>query len=779
MKKVFVLSAKIFSLISVCLSFMLFLAACGGGGGGAAGASIPASEYTTHNPGGYTGGGSSGGTNSGSSNGTISGSTPLNVISYIYNGQTYTSVEALKNAIAENAQEGQFTIPFTCTTAGGGTENRTARITKTVNGNNTEILIEHQYKATINVSGGSPVELTYYKNDGISSSTIANALGLSDDTVGDVTFPIQSIVIDGTAYPPGSAITTNGDISFTSVSANYAKWGISSTGQIEFSSALTSGETVVINAQNIHTINIPTDRQVNLNLSDATFQNNKVPSDFIPNTPSQKNNLTGIVLPNGITEISDNAFSLCENLTSVNIPRTVQTLGWAAFDACSSLSSVTFEQPSSLTEIGEAAFYHTALSGSITLPQGVETIGDQAFYWCDSLTSVTIPNTVETIGMNAFEKCSNMITLDIPANSQLQTIGQSAFKGTGLSSVTLPASVTTVAQSAFTNCNSLTSVTINGSPTLGKEAFKNATTGSVIEVTFNGMPFLESTGTSNSPFGSDFKAILKSGAPSAIEYASSLKDIVFDFNGNVDNMGYTSGFSNWTNLERLEARSGIANIADRAFENFHNLETVIIQNGIIRSEAFKGCDGLSTLTLGEGVTQLSNSAFNGCINLQEVELPASAVNIQNTVFEGCGNLTVTMKTFPTNAGTGRFSGITGDFTLIFKPVNAQMEIKSIMDNLTSVTGLGNFFGSSSGYPGGNLRIVFDRSDGGTFKINGGTFSSSYFPSTAVFEFIENPPSTGFIFDSGSCFKNSASGVVTSNGNPVSNLTWDSGTVSWQ
>ena len=107
-----------------------------------------------------------------------------------------------------------------------------------------------------------------------------------------------------------------------------------------------------------------------------------------------------------------------------------------------------------------------------------------------------------------------------------------------------------------------------------------------------------------------------------------------------------------------------------------------------------------------------------------------------------------------------------------------MEIKSIMDNLTSVTGLGNFFGSSSGYPGGNLRIVFDRSDGGTFKINGGTFSSSYFPSTAVFEFIDNPPSTEFVFDSGACFKNSASGVVNSNGNTISTLTCDSGTSSW-
>ncbi|MBP5793698.1 MAG: hypothetical protein J6W46_08685, partial [Spirochaetaceae bacterium] len=130
-------------LIPIMLLFSFILFSCGGGGGGAAGASIPDSEYTTHNPHGWGGGSGSGsgsGGNGGSNNGTIMGGTPLTVTGYTYNGQTYTSVEELRNAIAENAPEGQFTIPFTCTVAGGGSETRTARITKTVSGNDTEIL---------------------------------------------------------------------------------------------------------------------------------------------------------------------------------------------------------------------------------------------------------------------------------------------------------------------------------------------------------------------------------------------------------------------------------------------------------------------------------------------------------------------------------------------------------------------------------------------------------------------------------------------------------------
>ena len=191
MKKVFVLSAKIFSLTSICLCLILFLAACGGGGGG--GASLPDSEYTTHNTGGWGGGGGSGGGgNSGSSNGTITGSTPLNVTEYTYNGQTYTSVEALKNAIAETAPASQFSIPFTCTNASNETETRTARITKTVSGNNTEILIEHQYMASVTVNE-TPLTIPFYYNDGISLADIAAALG--NETVGSGSDEVVFVVV--------------------------------------------------------------------------------------------------------------------------------------------------------------------------------------------------------------------------------------------------------------------------------------------------------------------------------------------------------------------------------------------------------------------------------------------------------------------------------------------------------------------------------------------------------------------------------------------------------
>ncbi|MBR1550524.1 MAG: leucine-rich repeat domain-containing protein [Bacteroidales bacterium] len=48
-----------------------------------------------------------------------------------------------------------------------------------------------------------------------------------------------------------------------------------------------------------------------------------------------------------------------------------------------------------------------------------------------------------------------------------------------------------------------------------------------------------------------------------------------------------------------------------------------------------GCTGLSSVTVGNGVTWLGNSAFNGCSGLQSVVIPATVDTVGLRVFEGC------------------------------------------------------------------------------------------------------------------------------------------------
>ena len=62
------------------------------------------------------------------------------------------------------------------------------------------------------------------------------------------------------------------------------------------------------------------------------------------------NDITNIVIGNGVTSIGRNAFRRCSSLISVTIPSSVTSIGEYAFVECSSLPSVTV--PNSVTSIG-------------------------------------------------------------------------------------------------------------------------------------------------------------------------------------------------------------------------------------------------------------------------------------------------------------------------------------------------------------------------------------------------------------------------------------------
>lgn len=113
--------------------------------------------------------------------------------------------------------------------------------------------------------------------------------------------------------------------------------------------------------------------------------------------------------------------------------------------------------PSSVTSIGEDAFFNCTGLTSVTFPSGITSIGDWAFYGCTGLTSVTIPDGVTTIGRYVFSRCSGLTSVTVPGN--VTSIESSAFsKCTGLTSITIPASVTSIKLFAFDGCTALKNV---------------------------------------------------------------------------------------------------------------------------------------------------------------------------------------------------------------------------------------------------------------------------------------------------------------------------------
>ena len=128
------------------------------------------------------------------------------------------------------------------------------------------------------------------------------------------------------------------------------------------------------------------------------------------------------------------------------------------------------ELPSSVTSIPRGAFSKSAIE-TLKMPN-VSCIPDEAFYAC-FITSVTMPN-VTSIGVCAFSDCFTLSCVTMP---NVTSIGMDAFFDCdALTSITLPSSVTSIGERAFGSCNNLTSVIINGNPTIGEEAFPDATT---------------------------------------------------------------------------------------------------------------------------------------------------------------------------------------------------------------------------------------------------------------------------------------------------------------
>jgi hypothetical protein len=81
------------------------------------------------------------------------------------------------------------------------------------------------------------------------------------------------------------------------------------------------------------------------------------------------------------------------------------------------------------------------------------------------ISKVTIPSTVKSIGANAFGTSSletyftNLTSVIFAEDSQLETIGESAFRGVGISEIVIPANVSTIGNRAFQDCVNLERVT--------------------------------------------------------------------------------------------------------------------------------------------------------------------------------------------------------------------------------------------------------------------------------------------------------------------------------
>lgn len=105
-----------------------------------------------------------------------------------------------------------------------------------------------------------------------------------------------------------------------------------------------------------------------------------------------------VVIPSGVTSIADGAF-YNSYVTGVTIPDTVTEIGERAFEWCDCLEEISI--PGSIKTISDSAFENCRALTKITISDGVESIETEAFYDCINVNSVSIPKSVNTIGYRA------------------------------------------------------------------------------------------------------------------------------------------------------------------------------------------------------------------------------------------------------------------------------------------------------------------------------------------------------------------------------------------
>ena len=334
-------------------------------------------------------------------------------------------------------------------------------------------------------------------------------------------------------------------------------------------------------------------------------------------------NLESVTISNGVTFIGDSAFSDCTALTSITIPGSVTSVGTLTFNNCTGLTNITISE--GVTTIASRAFKNCTGIKDITIPNSITQIGDGAFSGCSSLESITLPfvgatkdgqsNTLFGYIFGA----SNSLNNDdyVPSSLRIviitggESIGEDAFAYcSSLTSVIISKGITSIGEYAFAYCSSLTSIEISNSVTsIGKYAFYDCT--SLTSIT---LPFVGATkdGQSNTLFGYIF------GASNSLyndDYVpSSLRTVII---------------------------TGGESIGGDAFRFCNSLTNVVIGDSVtnIGSFAFYGCSSLTSVTIGDSVTTIDEYAFAYCSSLTSIEIPNSVTSIGYYAFDDCLSLT--------------------------------------------------------------------------------------------------------------------------------------------
>ena len=360
---------------------------------------------------------------------------------------------------------------------------------------------------------------------------------------------------------------------------------------------------------------------------------------------NSRNDITSVVIGDGVTSIGDNAFDACLRLASVSIPASVTSIGYCAFVSCGREAAslvVTIADGSLLSSIGTQAFWNANLA-SFNIPASVTSIGKWAFRYCSNLSSVIIQApSLTTYGEDPFDdnKDGRMIYVPINSVSTYKTnwaIYKNYITGYPLTAhAAVAATCTTAGNTAywefeichkyFSDENGVTEIAANSwvIPATGHTIVSNICTGC--------------------------------GKYGYCGTSGHESDVTWELTGESSNYTLT--------ISGTGATPGY-NVNTEPWHGYKDgITSVIIGNGVtgIGKYAFSGYSHITSLTIGNNLQTIGVRTFENCTGLTSVILPASMTSIGDMAFGGCSNLSTiivratSVPTCDNNAFSGNKSG---------------------------------------------------------------------------------------------------------------------------
>lgn len=363
-------------------------------------------------------------------------------------------------------------------------------------------------------------------------------------------------------------------------------------------------------------------------------------------------NLNDGALPSTITEIGDYAFFKCEKLTKVVLPATqgqLNKLGGFAFDYCSSLVEVdnfdkinlgeTLVEVVTVTQaIPSYLFKNCVNLEKITFPNNIGAVGGYAFLNCEKLNStITLSQNLKYVGYEAFGNCK-----------ELKFVPESG--GT-----LLPSSLTSIANLAFRDCPNFTGPIQYPSQvdnTIHHGVFlRTGVTGVTIP---GGITTIEDHAFEYTTFEESNKVLQIPASVTSIGVGAfannpGITKVEIANGGNRNLFVNEWAFNTLANLEEVDFGTGLQNITLKYHAFSYNKKTnkVVIPAGAnvtVGVESFVENDKLALVEFGEGarVTDIDRAGFAGCLTLPNAvanRLIQDLTEIKEAIFFNCQSLT--------------------------------------------------------------------------------------------------------------------------------------------